>query len=510
MATRELLIKQSNKINSVVTGFDKDPYKQQYKVFRKLLKKAQQTEFGIKYQFDEILTANYELALFRKLVPIHTYEAIYQTWWKRAKRGDKDTIWPGKIKYFALSSGTTQGSSKFIPVSKHMLKTIKKTSFKQIVALMGMRLPANTLSGEVLMIGGSTCLEEKNGKYFGDMSGISAAHAMPNWFIKNYYRPGFDIAEIKDWKKRLEAIVNNAKDWDISIICGMPNWVHPVLQKIVEHYNVQTIHDIWPNFKLLVHGGVYIDAYKADLQQLLKKEIKYAETYMASEGFFGFSTADSNGLIRLVLNADVFYEFIPFNNANFDELGNLKPNVQAVTIDKVTTDVDYAVLITNNSGAWRYLIGDTLRFYDLKKSTFKITGRISHSLNICGEHVSAGNIIDAFTKTFEYLELPAHEYTVAGNFINGRGCYHIFIAGSKTIKNLPISERVDKYLKEKNTDYAIARSANLGSPVLHIIAKKTMQNWLTKNGKAGNQFKMPLVLNNDNLENWLTFVGVDL
>ncbi len=510
MHTRASLIKQTNKINRVVVGFDKDPYKQQHKVFRKLIKKAEDTEFGLKYQFDEILSANFDMALYRKLVPIHTYETIYESWWKRTKRGDKDTVWPGKIKYFALSSGTTQGSSKFIPVSKQMLKTIRKTSFKQIVALMGMRLPAKTLSGEVLMIGGCTKLEDKNGKYFGDMSGISAAHAMPNWFVKSYYKPGYAIAEIPEWNKRVDAIVKHAKDWDISIICGMPNWVHLVLEKIIAHYKVKSIHEIWPNFKLFIHGGVYFDIYKSAFSQLLSKDIKYAETYMASEGFFGFTTADSKGQIRLVLNGNVFYEFIPFNSHNFDELGKLKPNVNAITLEQVKADVDYALVITNNSGAWRYLIGDTIQFVDIKKTTIKITGRLSHSLNVCGEHVSAGNLVGAFSKTFHSLDLPGNEFTVAAKFNNGRGCYHVFIAGNKAIGKLPIVERLDKYLKAGNTDYAVARTANLGKPIVHIVPKKTMYLWLIKNGKEGNQFKMPLVLNKQNLEDWLAFVGIDI
>jgi len=510
MQPRELLIKHTHKFNSVFNGFTKDPVLQQYKVFKKLINKAVDTEFGKKFQFDEILTANFDIALFRKLVPIYNYESIYEEWWKRVKRGDVNTCWPGKIKYFALSSGTSKGASKFIPVSKQMLKTIRKTSLKQIVAISEMGLPNKMFGGQVLMIGGSTKLEEKNGLFFGDMSGISMAHAMPDWFNKNYYRPGFDISELTTWKLRVDAIVKQAADWNITVICGMPNWVYYLLEKIVEHYNVKSIHDIWPNFKLYIHGGVYFQPFKSDFEKLLKHPIKFAETYMASEGFFGFSTADSNGNIRLVLNGNVFYEFIPYINENFDDLGMLKNKVKTYTINEIQANTNYALLITNNSGAWRYLIGDVVKFIDVKKAVIQITGRIGKSLNVCGEHVTNTNLLEAFHHMANALEIEPGEFTVFSNYQNGKGVHHWFIAGNKTLTQLAIANKLDKKLAQLNTDYEVARSANLSKPVVHIISKRSMQQWLTKRGKEGNQNKMPVILNESAIADWITFTGVSL
>ncbi len=510
MQPREILIKQTHRFNSVLNGFTKDPTLQQYKVFKKLVKKAVDTELGKKFQFDEILTANFDIALFRKLVPVYTYESIYEEWWKRAKRGDINTCWPGKIKYFALSSGTSKGASKYIPVSKQMLKTIKKTSLKQIVSISGMGLPNKLFGGQVLMVGGSTKLEEKNGRFFGDMSGISMAHAMPDWFYKNYYKPGYSISELTTWKARVDAIVKQAKEWDITVICGMPNWVYYLIEKIIDHYQVKSIHEIWPNFKLYIHGGVYFQPFKADFEKLLKSPIRYAETYMASEGFFGFTTSDSKGNIRLVLNGNVFYEFIPYTNENFDELGILTPKAKTYTINEIHPDTNYALLITNNSGAWRYLIGDVIKFIDIKKATIQIAGRIGKSLSVCGEHVTNTNLLEAFHHMVNTFQIEPGEFTVISNYNEGKGIHHWFIAGNKSLTKLAIATKLDKKLAQLNADYEVARSANLAKPVVHIIPKKSMKQWLTKRGKEGNQNKMPIILNELEIPEWLKFTGISL
>jgi hypothetical protein len=506
----QLAAQEKGGLKKLLKGFSTDPAKQQHKTFRKLLKKAMDTEFGEQFKFEEILNADYDIALYRKLVPIYTYETIYEAWWKRVKRGDKDTCWPGRVKYFALSSGTTKGASKIIPVSANMIKTIKKTSLKQMASLKSMRLPNKTMTGEVLLIGGCTQLEENNGRFFGDMSGISMLHSLPKWFLKKYYRPGYTITDIGNWNKRVEAIVTNAKKWNITVICGMPNWVHLILERIVAFYKVDSIHDIWPNLRLYVHGGVYFTPFKADFEALLKYPIAYSETYMASEGFFGFSTVETDGNIRLVLNGNVFFEFIPYQKQFFNENGSVKQNVKTLTIGEVQPNVNYAVVITNNSGAWRYLIGDTISFIDTTQASIKITGRIGKTLSVCGEHVTSANVLEVFEAVTAALELPAAEFTVFSKYTNGTATHHWFISGNKSLSKLPIANKIDKKLAQLNHDYAVARSANLNMPVVHIIPKKTMLQWMSNNGKAGNQYKMPVILSEDAINSWLEFTGIDI
>ena len=482
----------------------------QYKVFRKLIKKAAKTDFGKQFLFEQILTADYDLALFKKLVPVYTYETLYQQWWKRVKRGDKDVCWPGKIKYFALSSGTSSGSSKIIPVSKQMLKTIRKTSLKQITSLKKLGVTNKSVRGEVLMIGGSTKLEEKNNRFFGDMSGISMLNALPRWFLKKYYRPGYAISDLTDWDKRLNEIVLQAKKWNIAVICGMPNWVYLLIEKIVTHYKVETIHEIWPKLQLYVHGGVFFQPYQSDFEKLLKYPLNYAETYMASEGFFGFSTSDSKGGIQLVLDGNIFFEFIPYDNVNFDEHDCLRPNATPITIQQVKKNTNYALVITNNAGAWRYLIGDIIQFVNTETASIKIIGRLGQTLNVCGEHVSATNLIEAYNRVSENLEIESGEFTVVSHYSNGNTTHHWFICGNKVLAKLPIAHKLDKSLMLLNHDYAVARKANLLKPVVHIIPKRTMTQWLAHNGRAGNQYKMPVILSQDKIQPWLEFNGISL
>lgn len=478
----------------------------QYKVFRKLIRKAKDTDLGRQYHFDRILSAHYDVDLFRKNVPLHAYEQMYRAWWKKTKRGDKDTCWPGRITHFALSSGTTEGASKYIPVSKQMMRSLLKISLRQAASLRKLDLPEKTFRKEVLLIGGSTTLQEDHGRFFGDMSGISAKSVIPKWFIKKYYRPGYQISNIPDWEARVDAIVLNAPKWDVGIICGMPNWVIYILEKICAHHKIKSIHELWPSFRLYVHGGVFIDPYKAQLEALFTEEVTFAETYMASEGFFGYSTARSAGDLKLVLDKGVFFEFIPVEQGVFDESGTPKPGTATCTIGEVRDNVPYTVVIANNSGAWRYLMGDTIVFTNAANGYFRITGRLKHTLNICGEHVSVDNLRAAWKSVALKLNLQSTEFMVTTlNSDSGiRHCW--FIAGPKSWNQLHLDERLDKTLKVLNDDYRVARSANLDSPIVHIVRDHTFRNWLTAENKAGDQYKIPAVLAGERQRSFFKYI----
>lgn len=504
--TKEKNVPNGNPLDAVYVYPNNSPERKQQKTLRKILRKARDTEFGKLYHFDRMLTAKYNVGLFQKNVPITDYEHLYLHWWKRMKRGDRDTCWPGKIQYFALTSGTTEGASKFIPVSKHMLRSVLKTSLRQYKSLRKSDIPKSVWRKEVLLIGGSTKLEEKNGRFFGDMSGIQAKNILPAWFANNQYRPGYDISNIEDWSARVDAIIKHAHKWDIGIICGMPNWITFILQRLVDAYELESIHELWPNLSVYIHGGVYLDPYRAQLSKLFGKPMFFAETYMASEGFFGYSTPASEGELKLATGNGVFYEFIPANPHFFNDKNLPIPDAPVFTIADIKPNVDYAVIISNNAGAWRYLIGDIVRFSNTSKGFFRITGRLKHTINMCGEHVSGENLRVAFTKACEKLNIVPGEFTVAP-MAEDQTFFHLWvIAGPKSWSQLALSDKLDKILKSINDDYRVARSANLEPPRIVIVRNHVFSNWMSIEHKAGNQNQLPLVLSANRSESLLKFI----
>jgi hypothetical protein len=255
---------------------------------------------------------------------------MYDQWWHKCQEGIADVSWPGKVKYFALSSGTSESASKHIPVTQDMIKSIKRVGFKQLCSLTNFDIPSATFQKGVLMLGGTTSLFEKGEYYEGDMSGISAKN-MPRWMSALLYKPGKKIAKKPKWEDRIKLIVRNAKKWDVGTVCGVPAWVQIVFEEIIKYHKLNTIHDIWPNLNIYIHGGVSFEPYKDSFSKLLAKPISFVETYMASEGSFGFKAHPNDSGIKLVLNAGIFYEFVPFNASNFDEEGNPYSKVQSMS-----------------------------------------------------------------------------------------------------------------------------------------------------------------------------------
>ncbi|HPG32459.1 MAG TPA: GH3 auxin-responsive promoter family protein, partial [Lentimicrobium sp.] len=355
-----------------------NPAQQQAATLKKLLRNAQYTSFGENYNFAGILKKKDVVAEFRQLVPLHDYNLIHQKWWYRTLNGEAFVSWPGKIKYFALSSGTSEASSKYIPVTEDMLKAIKKTSIRQIFSLAKYDLPRDFYERGILMLGGSTHLHFNGTYYEGDLSGITTGN-IPFWF-QHFYKPGKRISKERDWTTKLDEIVKNAKNWDIGVIVGVPAWLQILMERIIAHYNVKTIHDIWPNLSIYVHGGVSFAPYIKTFEKLLAKPLIYIETYLASEGFMAYQSRPGTNAMQLVLDNGLFFEFVPFNENNFDAEGTLNPDAETLTIDQVEEGREYALLISSCAGAWRYLIGDTIKFTSKALSEIVITGRTKHFL----------------------------------------------------------------------------------------------------------------------------------
>jgi hypothetical protein len=262
----------------------KNTKKEQDRVLKKLLRRAKNTAFGNTFHFDALLKSKSVAKDFQKAVPIYNYNKIYKEWWHRCIEGESDVCWPGKIKYYALSSGTSEASSKYIPVTRELLSGNKTIMVKQLLGLRHYKnIPYTSIAKGWLAIGGSTELQKGTGFYAGDLSGITAKK-LPTWF-QPFYKPGKKIAKEKDWNKKLEEIVAEAPNWDIGFLVGVPAWIQLCIEMIVKKYELKNIHELWPNLSFFGHGGVSFEPYKKGFEKLLGKPITYIETYLASEGF---------------------------------------------------------------------------------------------------------------------------------------------------------------------------------------------------------------------------------
>ncbi len=357
------------------------PKRQQIKALKNLLKKAKHTQFGQYYHFDQILNDRHPGKKFQELVPVFDYNKIYSQWWHKTLEGQTDVCWPGAIKYYALSSGTSEAASKYIPITNDLMRGNRIVMIKSLLSLRTYEhLPVRSLGKGWLMLGGSTDLQKGPGYYSGDLSGITAKRA-PFWFSP-FYKPGKKIARTKDWTKKLEYVVNEAPNWDIGFVVGVPAWIQMCMEMIIERYKLNNIHEIWPNLSFFVHGGVAFEPYKHGFEKLLGKPLIYIETYLASEGFIAYQSRQDANAMKLVTNEHIFLEFVPFDNKNFDADGNIIDKPEALMIHEVEEGKVYAILLSTSAGAWRYLIGDTVRFTDKEKCEIVITGRTKHFLSL--------------------------------------------------------------------------------------------------------------------------------
>ncbi len=484
-----------------------DPRRQQIKVLKKLLKKARFTQFGQLYKFDEILLSRHSGKKFQQLVPTYDYSKIYEQWWHKTLEGTPDVCWPGVIKYFALSSGTSEAASKYIPITKELIKSNTLTSFRQLMSLTKYQnVPKRAVGKGWLMLGGSTQLQKGPTYYAGDLSGIQQKN-IPFWFqALSLYKPGKKIAKEKDWSKKLEEVVENAPNWDIGFMLGVPAWLQLCMEKIIEKYKVNNIHDIWPNLAVYVHGGVAMEPYKKGFEKLFGKPVTYIETYLASEGFLAYQNRQDAVGMHLALNNNLFFEFVPFDDINFDADGNMIDEPEALMIHEIEENKDYAILISTNAGAWRYAIGDTVRLIDKEKSEIIITGRTKHFLSLVGEHLSVDNMNKALETICDELNISIPEFTVAGVPHGNFFAHQWYLATDDNANAQDLSKRIDEKLKELNDDYAVERNHALKDVLVKILPEKTFMDFLKSKGKIGGQHKFPRVLKGKMLEDWNTFL----
>ncbi|MEX2511640.1 MAG: GH3 auxin-responsive promoter family protein [Cyclobacteriaceae bacterium] len=481
------------------------PSDKQHKTLKEILDKAKDTSFGKYYGFKIILEAKNTEAVFSSKVPYHDYDAMYGEWWCKIREGHKDITWPGINKYFAVSSGTTS-ASKYIPVTDDMLEAIRKTGIQQIVSLSKYEMDPEFFERQIMMLGSSTGLMENDGFLEGEISGISASQ-IPFWF-KNFYKPGPEISAIKDWDERIEKIAEQAKDWDIGSLSGIPSWVELMMKRVIAYHKVDNIHDIWPNLAIYTPGGVAFEPHRKSFERNLAHPLIYIDTYLASEGFLAFQSRPDTESMELILDNGIYFEFVPFKPENIDESGAIHPNAKALNIAEVEEGEAYILVISTVSGAWRYMIGDTIEFTDKKKAEIKITGRTKFFLNVVGSQLSVHQMDKAMEAIQEKFNLIIPEYTVSAVQENGEYIHRWYLgkeegeADADEVRNF-----LDEHLQNNNKNYKVARSKSLKGVDLHLIPASIFIDYNEKQKKKGGQTKFPRVMKEDSFKEWEEFLN---
>ena len=477
----------------------------QKEVLKNLLETAKETQFGNYYNFEEILTSENIEKAFAKKIPYFDYNSLNEKWWYKLHNGEENVTWVGNPSYFALSSGTTGKTSKKIPVTDEMIAAIKSSGIKQVTSLNNFDLPADFFEKDIMMLGSSTDLAEKEDHLEGEISGISASN-IPFWF-KGYYKPGEEIAKIEDWDERVQHIAENAKTWDIGALSGIPAWIELMLQKVIEFHNLKNIHEIWPNLKVYTSGGVAFGPYEKSFKALLGKPVTVIDTYLASEGYIATQVRPDTDAMQLNTENGIYFEFVPMNPDYINADGSIKQNAPSLTLEQVKTNTDYILIISTVSGAWRYLIGDTIEFTDVEKAEIKITGRTKFFLNTVGSQLSVNKMDDAIKYLEEKFSTRITEYTICAKRFEDDEFYHSWYLGSEMIdENDKIVTALDDYLKNANKNYSVARSKALKGVKVKVIPVENFYDWNDNNKKKGGQVKMERVMKEEKFADWEKFV----
>ncbi len=484
-----------------------DHLEAQKEVLKKLLTKAADTQFGKHYNFSDILANDDVAQTFSKHVPFFDYNKINEEWWYKLHEGEEDVTWPGNSTYFALSSGTTGKTSKRIPVTDDMIEAIRESGIKQIFALKNFDLPPDFFEKEIMMLGSSTDLQNNNNHLEGEISGITASQ-IPFWF-QGYYKPGEDIAKIDDWDDRVQHIAENAKNWDIGALSGIPSWMELMLQKVIDHHDLKNIHDIWPNLKVFTSGGVAFGPYEKSFRALMGKPVTVIDTYLASEGYIATQVRPETDAMQLNTEHGIYFEFVPFKPEYINEDGSLVDDAPTISLKDVNTKDDYVLIISTVSGAWRYLIGDTIKFTDIDKAEIKITGRTKFFLNTVGSQLSVNKMDDAMKVLEEKFSTKIPEYTISAKRGDDGEFYHFWYLGAELDNpdEEKIAQVLDESLASANKNYKVARTKALKGVKVRIISPELFYDWNGRNKKKGGQVKMERVMDEEKFAEWENFVN---
>ena len=468
--------------------FLKYPNEVQEELLMNLIRSTENTIIGKQYSFNSIKSYD----AFQERVPISNYEDL-EPLIERTRKGEQNVFWNEPIKWFAKSSGTTNAKSKFIPVSNAALENCHYKGSKDLLCLyLNNNEESQLFTGKSLRLGGSKQLYEDNNTFFGDLSAILIDN-MPFW-AEFSSTPSNKTSLMSEWETKLLAIVNETKIENVTSFAGVPSWMLVLLNKVLEETGKTNLFEIWPNLEVYFHGGVSFDPYREQYKNILpKQDFKYYEIYNASEGFFAIQDLNHSNDLLLMLDYGIFYEFIPMDTFGI-------PSQKIIRLAEVEMNKNYAIVITTNSGLWRYLIGDTVRFTSLSPYRIRVTGRTKHHINVFGEELMVENTDMAIAKTCKQTNSEILDYTVAPIFMNGKekGSHEWIIEFRKKPENIELfAKLLDENIQGLNSDYEAKRYNNmtLNQLTLNVARENLFYDWLKKQDKLGGQHKIPRLSN---------------
>ena len=468
--------------------FLKYPNEVQEELLMNLIQSSKNTVLGKEYDYASIRS----YTTFSERIPISTYEEL-QPLIERTRQGEQNVFWEEPIKWFAKSSGTTNAKSKFIPVSNEALEDCHYKGSKDLLCMyLNNNEDSELFLGKSLRLGGSSQIYEDNNTFFGDLSAILIEN-MPIWADFSS-TPSSKISLMSEWETKIAAIINETKNENVTSFAGVPSWMLVLMNKMLEETGKGNLFELWPNLEVYFHGGVNFEPYREQYKKILpKKEFKYYEIYNASEGFFAIQDLNNSSDLLLMLDYGIFYEFIPM-----DTFGT--PDQKVIRLADVELFKNYALVITTNSGLWRYLIGDTVRFTSLNPYRIRVTGRTKHHINVFGEELMVENTDQAIAKACKLTQTEVVDYTVAPIFMEGKekGAHEWMIE----FKNPPadvsqFQKALDESIQSLNSDYEAKRYNNmtLNPLVINVARKNLFYDWLKDRDKLGGQHKIPRLSN---------------
>lgn len=477
----------AKKIYNKTQAWVNEPIKTQQKVFLELIQEAKKTQFGIDHHFDTIKS----FEDFSKQVPIRDYEEL-KPYVDRVVKGEPNVLWKGKPLYFAKTSGTTSGA-KYIPLTKESMPFHIEAARNAILHYIHETGKAEFVDGKMIFLQGSPILEEKNGVKLGRLSGI-VAHFVPKYLQKNRM-PSWETNCIEDWETKVNAIVEETFDKNMTVISGIPSWVQMYFEKL-QQKGGKPVGEIFKNFNLFIYGGVNYEPYRAKFENLIGRKVDSIELFPASEGFFAYQDSQKEKGMLLLLNSGIFYEFIK-SEAFFTE------NPRRYTIGEVELGINYVLIISTNAGLWGYNIGDTIQFTSLKPYRVIVSGRIKHYISAFGEHVIGKEVENALKEAMEGTTIRVNEFTVAPQINPSEGLpYHEwFIEFDTDASGEPenfhlFAEAIDNAMRKQNMYYDdLIVGHVLRKVVITKVAKNGFQDYMKSIGKLGGQNKIPRLSN---------------
>lgn len=470
----------------------KNAVKVQQKVFKSLISQAKETEFGKDHNFDSIKT--YED--FKEQIPIRDYEAL-KPYVEKVVAGESDILWKGKPLYFAKTSGTTSGA-KYIPLTKESMPMHISAARNSLLMYIAETKKTSFVDGKMIFLQGSPELNDTNGIKTGRLSGISA-HYVPQYLLKNRL-PSWDTNCIDDWETKVEAIVDETINENMTLISGIPSWVQMYFEKLIERTG-KKVGEIFPNFNLFVYGGVNFEPYRNKFEDLIGRKVDTIELYPASEGFIAYQDSQNEKGMMLLVDNGMFYEFIPAEEF-FDD------NPTRISLADVKVGVNYVIILNTNAGLWGYNIGDTIEFLSVNPPRIIVTGRIKHFISAFGEHVIGKEVEQALNENTRNTNIGITEFTVAPQITPESGLpYHEwFIEFENFPKNLDkLASKLDASMQQQNTYYLDLIEGKVLQPLkITAIEKGGFNNYMKSVGKLGGQNKVPRLANDRKIANELT------